>query len=52
MIQEKGEEDYFFLHDRKMRSIMELVEDEFLRQDLLTSLSYYNQNVKKDIQKY
>lgn len=48
MIQEKGEEDYYFLHDRKMRTIMELVEDEYLRQDLLTTLTYYNKDWNKN----
>lgn len=36
MIQERGEDEYYYVYNKKYKAISEVIEDDFLRQDLLT----------------
>ena len=42
IIQERGEDEYYYLHKIKAGKIKELLEDEFTRRELSANLEYYN----------
>jgi hypothetical protein len=42
IIQEKGEEDYRYLHNKKKKMLDDLIEDRIIKENLIYKLDYYN----------
>lgn len=52
LIQERGEEEYYYLYKKKIKGIQDLIEDNFTRQDLVTSLSFFNNEANCSYKKF
>lgn len=44
LIQERGEEEYFFLNSRKSKQLQEMIDDEFTRQELTQTYEHFYQS--------
>ena len=44
LIQEKGEQDYYFLYKKKMQQLKTLIEDDEYRNNLINSLKHSKTN--------
>ena len=41
LIQERGEEEYYFLNSRKSKNLQEMIDDEYTRLDLTLTYEYF-----------
>ena len=44
LIQERGEEEYYFLNSRKSKNLQEMIDDEYTRLDLTLTYEYFYQS--------